>query len=45
MQTSQAHAESEDKTNHASFAVMLDSLSYTIDRISCEVIQYASILI
>ncbi|KAG6741658.1 hypothetical protein POTOM_054935 [Populus tomentosa] len=35
--TSQAHAESEDKTNHANFAVMLDSLSYTIDRISCEI--------
>ncbi|KAJ6691382.1 PROTEIN SIEVE ELEMENT OCCLUSION A [Salix koriyanagi] len=32
--TSQANAVSEDRTDHAGFVPMLDSLSYTIDRIS-----------
>jgi hypothetical protein len=44
MQTSQAHAELEDKTHQVNFVSMLDALSYTIDRISCEVRQYISIL-
>ncbi|KAJ6949425.1 protein SIEVE ELEMENT OCCLUSION B-like [Populus alba x Populus x berolinensis] len=35
--TSQAHAEMEDKTHQVNFVSMLDSLSYTIDRISCEI--------
>ena len=45
MQASQANAVSEDRTDHAGFVPMLDSLSYTIDRISSEVIQNTSILI
>ncbi|KAL3611995.1 hypothetical protein D5086_003015 [Populus alba] len=35
--TSQAHAEMEDKTHQVNFVSMLDALSYTIDRISCEI--------
>ncbi|XP_011014351.1 PREDICTED: uncharacterized protein LOC105118161 [Populus euphratica] len=35
--TSQAHAELEDKTHQINFVSMLDALSYTIDRISCEI--------
>ncbi|KAI9402861.1 hypothetical protein POPTR_001G340500v4 [Populus trichocarpa] len=35
--TSQAHAELEDKTHQVNFVSMLDALSYTIDRISCEI--------
>ncbi|KAJ6949424.1 protein SIEVE ELEMENT OCCLUSION B-like [Populus alba x Populus x berolinensis] len=35
--TSQAHAELEDKTLQVNFVSMLDALSYTIDRISCEI--------
>jgi len=34
----------EDKTHQVNFVSMLDALSYTIDRISCEVRQYISIL-
>lgn len=37
MTTSQAHAELEDKTHQVNFVSMLDALSYTIDRISCEI--------
>ncbi|KAF9663601.1 hypothetical protein SADUNF_Sadunf17G0068400 [Salix dunnii] len=37
LETSQANAVSEDKTNHASFVSMLDSHSYSIDRISSEI--------
>ncbi|KAL3611991.1 hypothetical protein D5086_003011 [Populus alba] len=36
-ETSQAHAEMEDKTYHVNFVSMLDALSYTIDRISSEI--------
>ncbi|XP_061963670.1 protein SIEVE ELEMENT OCCLUSION B-like [Populus nigra] len=35
--TSRAHAELEDKTHQVNFVSMLDALSYTIDRISCEI--------
>ncbi|KAJ6301864.1 hypothetical protein OIU77_016054 [Salix suchowensis] len=35
--TSQANAVSEDRTDHAGFVPMLDSLSYTIDRVSSEI--------
>ncbi|CAK7328182.1 unnamed protein product [Dovyalis caffra] len=35
--TSQVNAEMEDKTHQINFVAMLDALSYTIDRISCEI--------
>ncbi|KAJ6423996.1 hypothetical protein OIU84_024884 [Salix udensis] len=35
--TSQAHAELEDKTQQINFVSMIDALTYTIDRISCEI--------
>jgi len=46
MQTSQGHAELEDKTHQVNSVPMLDELSYTIDRISSDddVRQYISIL-
>ncbi|KAJ6424000.1 hypothetical protein OIU84_024887 [Salix udensis] len=37
LMTSQAHAELEDKTHQINFVSMIDALTYTIDRISCEI--------
>ncbi|KAJ6676377.1 PROTEIN SIEVE ELEMENT OCCLUSION A [Salix viminalis] len=35
--TSQAHAELDDKAQQINFVSMIDALTYTIDRISCEI--------
>lgn len=38
-QTSQKRVETwDDKTQHVSFIAMLEALSFTIDRVACEVI-------
>ncbi|CAL1391615.1 unnamed protein product [Linum trigynum] len=34
---SQAHAEMEEKNHQISYSIVLDALSYVIDRISCEI--------